>query len=150
MGHGAIPLRRVQFGLPRTPRKGNGGLKGVTAGFALPKMARPALIDVFRPFRHEQLFAALGAFNHRTWGSNVWTDAIGLKRHGTFLTRLHALYARRFLNPIPTFNCQTLSGIVKQNRLGAFPPRPCTTCGNCGHFARTDRSCRLQSFSGTR
>ena len=46
--------------LRRTPRKGNGGLKGVTAGFALPKMARPALIDVFRPFRHEHLFRRIG------------------------------------------------------------------------------------------
>ena len=63
MGHGAIPLRRVQFGLRRTPRKGNGGLKGVTAGFALPKMARPALIDVFRPFGNDQLRATLGAFD---------------------------------------------------------------------------------------
>ena len=64
------------------------------------------MIDVFRPFRRERLFATLSAFIHRTWGSNVGDDVIGMKRHGTFLTRLRALYARRFLTPDPNFYLQ--------------------------------------------
>jgi len=82
--------RSALAGLRRNPRKGNCGLKGVTAIFALPKMAHAAIINVFRPFRHEQLCATLGAFSHRTWGSNFWNNAVGIKGHGAFLTRLGA------------------------------------------------------------
>jgi hypothetical protein len=94
MGHGAIPLRRVQFWLRRTPSKGNGGLKGVTAGLAFPQVAHTVIIKVFRPFRRERLFATLGAFIQPTWGTNLWNDAIGMKRHGTFLTRGYAHFMR--------------------------------------------------------
>jgi hypothetical protein len=106
MGHDAIPLRRVPFGLRRTPRKGNGGLIGVTASLAFPQVAHTVIIKVFRPFRRERLFATLGAFIQPTWGTHLWNDAIGMKRHGTFLTRLRALHARRFLTPDPNFYLQ--------------------------------------------
>ena len=92
--------------LRRTPRKGNCGLKGVTASLAFPQVAHTAMIDVFRPFRRERLFATLSAFIHRARGSNVGDDAIGINDTGTFLTRLRALYARRFLSPDPNFYLQ--------------------------------------------
>ena len=78
----------------------------MTASLAFPQVAHTAMIDVFRPFRRERLFATLSAFIHRTWGTHLWNDAIGMKRHGTFLTRLRALYARRFFNPRPNFYLQ--------------------------------------------
>jgi hypothetical protein len=40
-------------------------LKGIAARLALPKVPNAALIDVFRPFRHEQAFVALRAWNVR-------------------------------------------------------------------------------------
>ena len=40
-------------------------LKGIAARLALPKVPDAALIDVFRPFRHEQAFVALRAWNVR-------------------------------------------------------------------------------------
>src|SRR5664280_3554021 len=43
----------------RSFREADGGLEGIAAGVALPQMAHAALIDQFRPFRHEQVFATL-------------------------------------------------------------------------------------------
>ena len=75
----------------------------MTASLAFPQVAHTVIIKVFRPFRRERLFATLGAFIQPTWGTHLWNDAIGVKRHGTFLTRLRALHARRFLTPDPNF-----------------------------------------------
>jgi len=99
--HVIDPFLRAGGGRLRcNPRKGKGGLKGITAVFALPKMAHAALINVFRPFRHEQLLATLGAFGYRAWGSNFWDNAVGIKGHGPFLTRLAGAYnARLFWLP---------------------------------------------------
>ena len=76
----------------RNCREGNCALEGIIAGFALPKMAHATSIEVFRPLWREQVFAALGAFSHRTNGS-YRIGAIGMK-HGTFLTRLRAVELR--------------------------------------------------------
>src|SRR3972149_4742925 len=46
-------------------RVADGGLEYVAAGIAFPEMADAALVDEFRPFRHEQMLAALRAFDYR-------------------------------------------------------------------------------------
>ena len=43
----------------------NDSLKGIAACLALPKVPDAALINVFRPFRQEQAFVALRAWNVR-------------------------------------------------------------------------------------
>src|ERR1035437_6238326 len=65
-------------------REVDGGLEGVAAGIALPQMAHEAVIDQFRPFRHEQALAALRAGDLRTvaWGL---CGAAGVKIHGGIL-----------------------------------------------------------------
>jgi hypothetical protein len=40
-------------------------LEGIAASVAFPEVPDAALIDVFRPFRHEQAFVALRAWNVR-------------------------------------------------------------------------------------
>src|SRR5450756_3239161 len=45
-------------------REVDGGLEGVAAGVAFPQMAHGAVIDQFRPFRHEQVVAALLSLIH--------------------------------------------------------------------------------------
>jgi hypothetical protein len=40
-------------------------LKGIAARVALPEVPHAAVIDVFRPFWHEQAFVALRAWNVR-------------------------------------------------------------------------------------
>lgn len=47
-------------------RKANGSFKGATARLAFPEVPHIVLIDVFRPFRHEQPLATFGAFDD--WG----------------------------------------------------------------------------------
>jgi hypothetical protein len=67
-------------------------------------MAHAAIINVFRPFRHEQLLATLGAFGYRARGSNFWDNAVGIKSHGASLTHLAAHRMRGFFGPHPNFH----------------------------------------------
>jgi hypothetical protein len=87
--------------LGRSLGKRNCRLKGVTAALTLPKMAHAALINVFRQFRRKQPFATLRTFSYHTCASSLWDDAVGMKGHGTFLTRLPAFYVRHFFIPVP-------------------------------------------------
>lgn len=108
--------------LRRTPRKGNCGLKGVTASLAFPQVAHTAMIDVFRPFRRERLFATLSAFIHRAWGSNVGDDAIGMKRHGDVPHAVARIVCATFFEPRSQFlSSENLS--EQSSRIGAkaFP-----------------------------
>jgi hypothetical protein len=73
------------------------GLESVTTYLALPKMADAGTSEIFGPFRQKQLIAALSAFGHRAGRRRV----VGIKTHGTFLTRLFDIAridARRVLN----------------------------------------------------
>src|ERR1035441_8613065 len=66
---GRAKLRERRGPLSRL-REVDGGLEGVAAGVAFPQMAHAAVIDQFRPFRHEQVVAALRAGDLRAvaWG----------------------------------------------------------------------------------
>jgi hypothetical protein len=79
-------------------------------------MAHAALIDVFRPFRHEQLLAALGALGHGPSANSLWANAIGLK-HGTFLRAHRAFACAAFFDPpIPNLFLGKLIKVVKRNK----------------------------------
>src|ERR1039458_1829278 len=64
---GRAKLRERRGPLSRL-RELDGGLEGVAAGVAFPQMAHAAVIDQFRPFRHEQVVAALRAGDLRAGG----------------------------------------------------------------------------------
>ena len=50
-------------------RISSGSLKGIIACRAFPKVPHAVLINVFRPLRHKQVLAALGAIDHWTCGT---------------------------------------------------------------------------------
>ncbi len=52
-------------------REANGGLEAVATVLAMPKVAHTAGIEIFRPFRDEQLLAALSTFERRAWVSEI-------------------------------------------------------------------------------
>ena len=57
--------------LCRHCRISSGSLKGIIARLAFPKVPHAVLINVFRPMRHKQVFAALGAIHHWTTKRHV-------------------------------------------------------------------------------
>src|SRR5450759_5159987 len=75
-------------------REVDGGLEGVAAGIALPQMAHAAVIDQFRPFRHEQVIAALRAGDLRTVAWGLY-GAAAVKIHRGLLQ----IYCRASLHP---------------------------------------------------
>jgi hypothetical protein len=92
---GRAKLRERRGPLSRL-REVDGGLEGVAAGITLPQMAHAAVIDQFRPFRHEQIIAALRACDLRTvaWGL-----------YGAAAVKIHGCILRLFVapRPIPLF-----------------------------------------------
>src|SRR5450830_2013951 len=80
---GRAKLRERRGPLSRL-REVDGGLEGVAAGVAFPQMAHAAVIDQFRPFRHEQVVAALRAGDLRTVAWGLYSAA-AVKIHGGIL-----------------------------------------------------------------
>ena len=82
MGEGACASARS---LRR--REANGRLEAVAAFFAAPQMAHAAAVEIFRPFRDEDVFAALAAFDDRPRAGEIRAPA-GAKFHDVLLKRI--------------------------------------------------------------